>query len=60
MIMKNLKAYIVNTSNNRLIMNQQKLNEHELIKRKKLSQIVGRDNFNNIIIAELCEIENVS
>lgn len=58
--MKNLKAYIVNTSNNRLIMNQQKLNEHELIKRKKLSQIVGRDNFNNIIIAELCEIENVS
>lgn len=58
--MKNLKAYIVNTSNNRLIMNQQKLNERELIKRKKLSQIVGRDNFNNIIIAELCEIENVS
>lgn len=58
--MKNLKAYIVNTSNNRLIMNQQKLNEHELIKRKKLSQIVGRDNFNNIIIAELCEIENIS
>lgn len=58
--MKNVKAYIVNTSNNRLIMNQQKLNERELIKRKKLSQIVGRDNFNNIIIAELCEIENVS
>lgn len=58
--MKNLKAYIVNTSNNRLIMNQQKLNEHKLIKHKKLSQIVGRDNFNNIIIAELCEIENVN
>lgn len=58
--MKNLKALLVNTSNNRLIMNQQKLNEHELIKRKKLSQIIGRDNFNNPIIAELCEIETIN
>lgn len=58
--MKNVKALLVDTSNNRLILNKQQLDKNILIKNKKLSIIVGRNNSNQPVIVELCEIEDVN
>lgn len=58
--MKNVKALLVDTSNNRLILNKQQLDKNILVKNKKLSMIVGRNNSNQPVIVELCEIETVN
>lgn len=58
--MKNVKALLVDTSNNRLILNKQQLDKNILVKNKKLSMIVGRNNSNQPVIVELCEIETIN
>ena len=58
--MKDVKALLVDTSNNRLILNKQQLDKNILVKNKKLSMIVGRNNSNQPVIVELCEIETIN
>lgn len=58
--MKNVKALLVDTSNNRLILNKHQLDKNILVKNKKLSMIVGRNNSNQPVIVELCEIETIN
>ena len=58
--MKNLSALVIDPSTNKIVTSFGQVDKSELIKRKKRSYIVGRTPSNNLIIAELCEIEDVS
>lgn len=58
--MKNLSALVIDPSTNKIVTSFGQVDKTELIKRKKRSYIVGRTTSNNLIIAELCEIEDVS